>query len=134
MSRIDELIAEHCPDGVEYRQLSELATTVSGLTGKTKADFSDGNARFVSYRNIFANPSVDLHAPDFVKVKEGERQNSVQLGDILITGSSESLEEVGMSSVVTSEPLEPMYLNSFCFIIRPNCLAELFGSARGSSR
>lgn len=120
MSRIDDLIAEHCPDGVAYRQLSDLASTVPGLTGKTKADFSDGNARFASYKNIFANPSLDLNAPDFVKVKEGERQNSIQLGDILITGSSESLDEVGLSSVVTSSPSESIYLNSFCFIVRPD--------------
>ena len=120
MSRIDDLITELCSDGVEYKQLSDLAITVPGLTGKTKADFSGGNARFASYRNIFANPSLDLDALDFVKVKEGERQNSVQLGDILITGSSESLDEVGMSSVVTSNPSEPIYLNSFCFIVRLN--------------
>ena len=118
MSNIDALIKQLCPDGVDFKQLSDLAVTVSGLTGKTKADFSDGNARFASYRNIFANPSLDLEAPDFVKVKDGERQNSVQLGDILITGSSESLDEVGMSSVVTSEPSEPIYMNSFCFIVR----------------
>lgn len=118
MSHIDELIQQHCPNGVDFNHLSDLAVTVPGLTGKTKADFSDGNARFASYRNIFANPSLDLEAPDFVKVKEGERQNAVQLGDILITGSSESLDEVGMSSVVTSEPSEPIYINSFCFIVR----------------
>ncbi|TFD37777.1 restriction endonuclease subunit S [Cryobacterium sp. TMT1-19] len=120
MSRIAELIAEYCPNGVEYKQLSELANTVPGLSGKSKADFQDGNARFASYRNIFANPVLDLQAPDLVKVKEGEKQNSLQLGDILFTGSSESFDEVGMSSVVTTEPQEPIYLNSFCFIVRPN--------------
>ncbi|MFB9309795.1 type I restriction enzyme S subunit [Agromyces hippuratus] len=120
MSRLAELVAEHCPNGVEYKQLSELATTVPGLSGKSKADFHDGNARFASYRNIFANPALDLEAPDFVKVKEGEQQNSVQRGDILFTGSSESFDEVGMSSVVTAEPSEPIYVNSFCFIVRPN--------------
>ena len=26
MSRLDELIAELCPDGVEYKPLSEIAT------------------------------------------------------------------------------------------------------------
>lgn len=109
-----------CPKGVEMSPLSELAVTIPGLAGKTKSDFSDGNARFASYRNIFANPNLDLNSPDFVKVGETERQNSLHRGDILITGSSESLEDVGMSSVVTVEPSEPVYLNSFCFIVRPN--------------
>jgi type I restriction enzyme S subunit len=120
VSRLTKLIAEHCPNGVEYKQLAELATTVPGLSGKSKADFSDGNARYASYRNIFTNPVLDLEAPDFVKVKDGEQQNSVRLGDILFTGSSESFDEVGMSSVVTADPPEPIYLNSFCFIVRPN--------------
>ena len=55
MSRIDALIAELCPEGVEFKILEELGATYGGLTGKAKADFSDGNARFISYVNIFNN-------------------------------------------------------------------------------
>lgn len=120
MSRIDELIAHCCPNGVEFCAIGNVAETVSGLSGKTKADFSGGSARFVSYMNAFENLSVDQRAADFVTVKPGERQNRLHKGDIVITGSSESLDEVGMSSVVTSEPIEPLYLNSFCFALRPN--------------
>jgi len=118
VSRIDELIAQLCPKGVKFMLLSDVAETVPGLTGKTKADFSDGNARFVSYKNVFANLAVDQAAPDFVKVKPGERQNSLRLGDVIFTGSSENVEEVGMSSVVLTEPTEPLHLNSFCFALR----------------
>ncbi|MDA8255914.1 MAG: restriction endonuclease subunit S, partial [Betaproteobacteria bacterium] len=114
MSRVDELIAEHCPNGVEFISLNELGSTFGGLTGKTKTDFSNGNARFVSYKNIFNNLAVDLQANDFVRVAAGENQNLVQLGDILFTGSSETPDEVGMSSVVIESPKEALYLNSFC--------------------
>lgn len=120
MSRIDELIRGLSPDGVNFASLSDIAVTLPGLTGKTKTDFADGNARFASYRNIYSNPSLNFESPDFVKVGHGERQNSVREGDILITGSSESLDEVGMSSVVVATPPEPIYLNSFCFILRLN--------------
>lgn len=120
MSRIDDLIAEYCPDGVAFRPLSEIANTVSGLSGKTKADFSGGNARFISYKNAFANLAVDQGANDFVALRPGERQNCLRRGDVVITGSSESLDEVGMSSVVTTEPIENLYLNSFCFALRFN--------------
>ena len=118
MSRIDELINQLCPNGVQYLQLVDIAKTVSGLTGKTKADFANGNARFVSYKNVFANLAIDQESPDFVKVEPGERQNRLMVGDILFTGSSETVDEVGMSSVVTREPSEPLYLNSFCFALR----------------
>lgn len=118
MSHIDELIKRHCPNGVEYVTLSDVADTVAGLSGKSKADFTDGNARYVSYKNIFANLAVNQDAPDFVRVGSSERQNKLRLGDVLFTGSSETANEVGMSSVVTMEPSEPLYLNSFSFALR----------------
>lgn len=118
MSHIDELIEKHCQGGVAYVLLSDVADTVAGLSGKSKSDFADGNARYVSYKNIFANLAVNQTAPDFVKVGPNERQHRLRLGDVLFTGSSETADEVGMSSVVVAEPGEPLYLNSFCFALR----------------
>jgi type I restriction enzyme S subunit len=118
MSRIDEMIARFCPDGVPFAALSDIAKTVPGLSGKSKDDFADGNARFVPYKNVFANISVDQDAVDLVKVGAGERQNRLHAGDVVFTGSSESTDEVGMSSVVTTEPTGSLYLNSFCFAVR----------------
>lgn len=46
-----------------------------------------------------------------------EKQNQLKYGDILITGSSETPHELGMSSVVLDE-LSGYYLNSFCFGFR----------------
>ena len=99
--------------GVRRIPMGEVGAFFGGLTGKAKADFVDGNARFVSYVNIFNNIAVDLGRDDFVAVAPGERQRAVRRGDILFTGSSETPDEVGMSSVVTREVVEPIYLNSF---------------------
>lgn len=118
MSQIDQLIKKLCPVGVTYHELSQIADTVSGLSGKTKADLADGNARYVSYKNVYANLAVNDNAPDFVKLAPGERQNRLHIGDIVFTGSSETAEEVGLSSVVLTEPAEPLHLNSFCFALR----------------
>lgn len=118
MNRLDQLIATYYPEGVPYRAIGELGSIISGLSGKTKSDFSDGNARFVSYRNVFTNLAVDQEAADFVRVKQGERQNRLRRGDVIFTGSSENVADVGMSSVVLTEPQEPLYLNSFCFALR----------------
>lgn len=100
--------------------LGELGVIFGGLTGKSKADFTDGNARFATYRNVFSNIALDTEANDFVKVREDERQRSLKRGDIIFTGSSESVAEVGMTSVVTADIDEPMYLNSFCIGFRPH--------------
>lgn len=118
MSHIDDLLAELCPGGVPFVSLADVARTVSGLSGKTKTDFSDGNSRFVTYKNVFANLVVDENVQDFVKVSINEKQNRLHVGDVVFTGSSENVEDVGLSSVVTTEPQEPLYLNSFCFVVR----------------
>jgi len=111
---IEDLVNGNAPSV----NLGDHARTVNGLTGKNKSDFSDGNAKFITYRNVFSNPEVDLEINDYVKVAGGEKQNQVELGDVIFTGSSESREEVGFSAVVTRTPAEPIYLNSFCFMVR----------------
>lgn len=118
MSSIDESLAKGWLRGGRHAALGEIAKTVSGLAGKTKGDFADGNARYVSYKNAFSNPVVDQEASDFVFLREGEKQHELHDGDVVFTGSSENFDDVGMSSVVLGEPDEPLYLNSFCFALR----------------
>jgi type I restriction enzyme, S subunit len=119
VSRLHALIAAPCPSVTEFRALEEVGVLYNGLTGKSKADFADGNARFVTYMNVFNSLAANVLPDDFVQVADGERQNRIRYGDVLFTASSESAEEVGMASGVTLEPPEPLYLNSFCFGFRP---------------
>lgn len=117
-------------------KLGEIGKFFGGLSGKSKNDFKDGNAKFVTYLNIYSNPALNLDIEDKVTVLENEKQNNIQYGDILFTGSSETPEECGMSSVVTSAVNEKIYLNSFCFGFRfkelekyrPNFMKHLFRS------
>lgn len=106
-------------------KLKDIGKFYSGLSGKSKEDFSNGNALFVTYNNIFNNPILNPTITDTVLVNQGEKQNEVLLGDILFTGSSETPEEAGMSSVVLTEPKTKMYLNSFCFGFRLNDKKEI---------
>lgn len=97
-------------------KLGEVGNTYTGLSGKTKDDFGHGEGRFVTYLNVFSNP---ISSPELVEAVEiDNRQNTVLYGDVLFTTSSETPEEVGMSSVWL-ENVENMYLNSFCFGFRP---------------
>ena len=103
---------------VEWKSLEELGNFYGGLSGKSKEDFQDGNAKFVAYMNVYSNMSLDFTIVDMVKVGEDEKQNSIKYGDILFTGSSETPDDCGMSCVVTRHIDEPIYLNSFCFGFR----------------
>ncbi|WP_248901679.1 restriction endonuclease subunit S [Escherichia coli] len=107
-------------DGVEVKwlPLGNVAEIYGGLTGKSKSDFENGNARYVSYKKIFGYLDVNDYPTDYVYISEGERQNKVRYGDVLFTGSSEIADEAGMSSAVTVHFEESVYLNSFSFGIR----------------
>lgn len=66
--------------------------------------------------NVFSNPITSLDMLETVEI-DG-RQNEVKAGDVFFTTSSETPEEVGMTSVML-ENKPNIYLNSFCFGYRP---------------
>ena len=67
--------------------------------------------------NVFSNTIANLTGVDHIEIDS--RQNQVKYGDVLFTTSSETPDEVGMSSVWLGKE-EHVYLNSFCFGYRPN--------------
>lgn len=112
--------------------MGNCGTTYSGLSGKTKEDFGHGNARFVPYTNVFDNPLADTERLEAVEIDSS--QNKVAYGDVFFTVSSETPNEVGMSSVWLSDQ-DDVYLNSFCFGYRqdstfdPHYLAYMLRSS-----
>ena len=52
MSRIDELIADLCPDGVEFKALGEIADLVRG-NGMPKVDLVDSGVGAIHYGQIY---------------------------------------------------------------------------------
>ena len=92
---------------------SDFGQSYSGLSGKNAEDFGDGYP-FITYMNVYQNQIIDLTDVGLVKINETEQQSVVRYGDILLTLSSETPEEVGMGAVYLGETY-PLYLNSFCF-------------------
>ncbi|HFD6723758.1 restriction endonuclease subunit S [Enterococcus faecium] len=106
----------------EERKLGGIGKTYTGLTGKSKEDFGHGDAKFVTYMNVFQNPKATLEQLENVEIDP--RQNEVKKGDVFFTTSSETPEEVGMSSVWTHD-INNIYLNSFTFAYRPTIKFDL---------
>ena len=98
-------------------KLGSLGNTYSGLSGKTKEDFGSGSP-YITYMNVFSNNSIDATMIEYVNINSNETQNIVQNGDIFFTVSSETKDEVGMTSVLLEELEEDTYMNSFCFGFR----------------
>ena len=92
---------------------SQLGFAYSGLSGKNADDFGRGKP-YITYLNVYQNPTIDEARHEFVNISENEKQNLVNYGDLLFTLSSETPEEVGIGSVYLGIEKE-LYLNSFCF-------------------
>lgn len=109
-------------DPWEQRKLGEVGTTFTGLSGKIASDFGHGEASFITYMNVFSNPVSDPTMVEHVEIDSKQRE--VEVGDVFFTTSSETPEEVGMSSVL-KEKCGVTYLNSFCFGFRPTVKFDL---------
>ena len=118
MGTFESLLDEMCPTGVKYLPLGSLGKFFGGLSGKTKDDFIDGNEKFITYKNVFTNPELKIDVEDTVKIGPNEKQRALEYGDVIFTGSSETPEECGYSSVLTFKTEEKLFLNSFCFVFK----------------
>ena len=91
---------------------ANLGNSYSGLSGKSAQDFGSGKP-FITYLNVYSNNVINEKDFQYVAIKDGEKQNVAEYGDVLFTLSSETPEEVGIGSVYLGK--EKVYLNSFCF-------------------
>ena len=106
----DSLYAQY--GDVVLTSFANLGTSYSGLSGKSAQDFGSGKP-FITYLNVYSNNVINEYDFQYVAIKDGEKQNVVEYGDVLFTLSSETPEEIGVGSVYLGK--EKVYLNSFCF-------------------
>ncbi len=95
MSRIDELIRRHCPNGVEFKPLGEVSELVRG-NGMPRADFSESGVGAIHYGQIYTHYGTWATGTiSFVPAEKAAKLAKVNPGDIIITNTSENLEDVG---------------------------------------
>ena len=97
----------------EEKNLRDAGKTFNGLTGKSSEHFGSGK-HYIQYLQVFENSKIDIKHFGFVEINENESQNLVRCGDVFFTISSETPQDVGVTSVLLNE-VKDTYLNSFCF-------------------
>ena len=98
MSRLADLIAELCPDGVEYRALGDVGAFVRG-GGLQKADFVGTGMPCVHYGQIHTRFGISTsEAVTFVSETQFARLKHADHGDLLIATTSEDDEAVGKAT------------------------------------
>ncbi|WRD97610.1 restriction endonuclease subunit S [Helicobacter pylori] len=98
-------------------RLGDIGITISGLVGKTKQDFINGNAKYITFLNVLNNVIIDTSILENVKIYPNEKQNSFKKYDLFFNTSSETPKEVGMCAVFLDD-IDQVFLNSFCFGFR----------------
>jgi type I restriction enzyme, S subunit len=103
-------------------QLNEVYNFASGLS-KSREEFGFGFP-FLSFKEVFHNYFLPKNLESLVNTTEIERQRcSVKRGDVFLTRTSETQEELGMSSVALIDYPDTAF-NGFTKRLRPNGLVE----------
>lgn len=127
MSRIDELIAELCPSGVEYKALGDVGKFVRG-NGLQKKDLADIGVGAIHYGQVYTHYGIwATETKSFVSPELAKRLRKAKNGDLVIATTSENDEDVckavawlGKESIaisgdayIYSHSLEPKYVAYF---------------------
>ena len=93
-SKLDELIQQYCPDGVEYKKLGDFATISRGGSFQKK-DFLAEGFPCIHYGQIYTR--YGLFAKNtftFINAECAEKQKKASPGDIVMAVTSENIEDV----------------------------------------
>lgn len=100
-------------------KLGELGSFFGGVTSIKKEDYGHGTP-FLPYKNVYKNSKVNINELELMNVRPLDLdRRSAKYGDIFFTASSETPDEVAMSSVLLDE-VENLTFNGFCKRFRLN--------------
>src|ERR1700734_3298822 len=87
---------------VKSYKFSDLYTMNSGIS--TKPEQAGHGGPFLSFKTVFNNHFLPSELIDLMNTSENEQEiYSIQEGDIFLTRTSETLDELGMSSVAVQD-------------------------------
>lgn len=127
MSRIDDLIALHCPNGVQFKPLGEVGEFIRG-NGLQKSDLVESGVGAIHYGQIHTHYGTwATVTKSFVSEALAARLRKAKPGDLVIATTSEDDEAVakavawiGSADVAVSgdayiyrHTLEPKYVSYF---------------------
>lgn len=94
MSKLDEMIRELCPDGVEYKKLGEIATISRGGNFQKK-DFLTEGVPCIHYGQIYTKYGLFTDKTfTFISEECAKKQKMAQPNDIVMAVTSENIEDV----------------------------------------
>lgn len=100
-------------------KLGDLGFFFGGVTTIGKEDYGHGTP-FLPYKNVYKNSKVNVNELELMNIRPQDiERRSAKYGDIFFTASSETPDEVAMSSVLLDD-VENLTYNGFCKRYRLN--------------
>lgn len=94
MNKIEELIQQLCPNGVEFKELGEIGEFIRG-NGLPKSDFTESGIGCIHYGQIYTYYGTFTDkTKSFVSPETAKKLQKVQKNDLIITNTSENIEDV----------------------------------------
>lgn len=94
MSKLEELVRDLCPDGVEYKKLGEIATIFRGGNFQKK-DFLTEGVPCIHYGQIYTKYGLFADKTfTFISEERAKKQKMAQPNDIVMAVTSENIEDV----------------------------------------
>ena len=94
MSRLEELIQQLCPDGVEYKELGAVSSISRGGSFQKK-DFVQTGFPCIHYGQIYTKYNLFVkNAISYITADVAEKQKRAVTGDIVMAVTSENIEDV----------------------------------------
>ena len=94
MNIIENLIAELCPEGVEFKELGEVGELIGG-SGLPKTDFAEYGVGCIHYGQIYTYYGIHTNQTiSFVSKVSSTKLKKVTQGDIIIAKTSENIEDI----------------------------------------
>ena len=94
MTKLDELIQEYCPDGVEYKRLGDIATISRGGSFQKK-DYTENGIPCIHYGQIYMNYGLFAEKTlSYISEETAQKQRFAESGDIIMAVTSENIDDV----------------------------------------
>jgi len=94
MSRIDELIADHCPEGVAFKTLGDVGEFTRG-NGLQKKDLTESGVGAIHYGQVYTHYGIwAAETKSCVSPELAKKLRKAKAGDLVIATTSENDEDV----------------------------------------
>ena len=132
MSRMDDLIAAACPNGVEYRPLGELGEFIRGRRF-TKVDYVESGLGSIHYGEIYTDYGTTASSVNrFVSADLKSSLRLARQGDLVIAATGENVQDVCKAVAWLGE--DEVAVHDDCYIFRhgfdPTFISYYFQTTR----